>query len=681
MTGNQDYSVLFEPVKIGPKTAPNRFYQVPHCNGFGYVRPRGEAAMRGMKAAGGWGVVATQETEVHPTSDLSPFAEGRNWDDRDIPAMRLMAEAVQDHGSLAAIQLVHNGHHSYNSLTRLPIMGVRDMAGETSYPRQARAMDRDDIRNVRRWHREAALRAKAAGFDIVYVYAGHNMSVAQHFLSPVYNDRSDEYGGSLENRARLLRELLEDTKEAVGDTCAVALRFAVDCIDGGYTADSQGREVVEMLADLPDLWDVNVSNWPRDSVTSRFEPNDGAQLPYIDWVKQVTTKPVVGVGRFTSPDRMSSLVKKGVLDFIGAARPSIADPFLPRKIEEGRIDEIRECIGCNVCVSADSQAVPIRCTQNPTMGEEWRRGWHPERIAPKGDEEAALVIGGGPAGLECAMQLARRGYDVTLAEAAAELGGRGRAEAGLSGLGAWHRVVDYRLNDLRQRANVRLFTYSRLGAAEVEELGIPNVFVATGSHWRRNGRGRSHPGGLPIDAAMPVLTPDDIMAGQGPADGPVLIFDDEQGYMGGVVADHLAGQGHKVVVVTPAGVVSPFTELTLELERIQASLITKGVEIIVSHRVDRVSATGCEIACAYTDRTRHVDCASVVMVTERARNTGVHTELAAQGGLTTLRLIGDAEAPGLIADAVFSGHMAARDFERDPEDVQAEWFKREITQL
>ncbi|MCR9114755.1 MAG: NADH:flavin oxidoreductase, partial [Rhodobacteraceae bacterium] len=389
MTGNQDYSVLFEPVKIGPKTAPNRFYQVPHCNGFGYVRPRGEAAMRGMKAAGGWGVVATQETEVHPTSDLSPFAEGRNWDDRDIPAMRLMAEAVQDHGSLAAIQLVHNGHHSYNSLTRLPIMGVRDMAGETSYPRQARAMDRDDIRNVRRWHREAALRAKAAGFDIVYVYAGHNMSVAQHFLSPVYNDRSDEYGGSLENRARLLRELLEDTKEAVGDTCAVALRFAVDCVDGGYTADSQGREVVEMLADLPDLWDVNVSNWPRDSVTSRFEPNDGAQLPYIDWVKQVTTKPVVGVGRFTSPDRMASLVKKGVLDFIGAARPSIADPFLPRKIEEGRIDEIRECIGCNVCVSADSQAVPIRCTQNPTMGEEWRRGWHPERIAPKGDEEAA----------------------------------------------------------------------------------------------------------------------------------------------------------------------------------------------------------------------------------------------------------------------------------------------------
>jgi len=680
LTGNQDYSVLFEPVKIGPKTAPNRFYQVPHCNGFGYVRPRGEAAMRGMKAAGGWGVVATQETEVHPTSDLSPFAEGRNWDDRDIPAMRLMAEAVQDHGSLAAIQLVHNGHHSYNSLTRLPIMGVRDMAGETSYPRQARAMDRDDIRNVRRWHREAALRAKAAGFDIVYVYAGHNMSVAQHFLSPVYNDRSDEYGGSLENRARLLRELLEDTKEAVGDTCAVALRFAVDCVDGGYTADSQGREVVEMLADLPDLWDVNVSNWPRDSVTSRFEPNDGAQLPYIDWVKQVTTKPVVGVGRFTSPDRMASLVKKGVLDFIGAARPSIADPFLPRKIEEGRIDEIRECIGCNVCVSADSQSVPIRCTQNPTMGEEWRRGWHPERIAPKGNEEAALVIGGGPAGLECAMQLARRGYDVTLAEAAAELGGRARAEAGLSGLGAWHRVVDYRLNDLRQRANVRLFTDSRLGAAEVAELGIPNVFVATGSHWRRNGRGRSHPGGLPIDAAMPVLTPDDIMAGQGPADGPVLIFDDEQGYMGGVVADHLAGQGHKVVVVTPAGVVSPFTELTLELERIQASLITKGVEIIVSHR-DRVSATGCEIACAYTDRTRHVDCASVVMVTERARNTDVHTELAAQGGLTTLRLIGDAEAPGLIADAVFSGHMAARDFERDPEDVQAEWFKREITQL
>ncbi len=152
-------------------------------------------------------------------------------------------------------------------------------------------------------------------------------------------------------------------------------------------------------------------------------------------MKGLTTKPVVGVGRYTSPDAMVSAVRRGVLDFIGAARPSIADPFLPNKIRDGRIDEIRECIGCNICVSADSKTVPIRCTQNPTMGEEWRRGWHPERIAPRHADEQVLVVGSGPAGMECARALGQRGYQVVLAEAREEFGGRVARESRLPGLG------------------------------------------------------------------------------------------------------------------------------------------------------------------------------------------------------------------------------------------------------
>src|SRR4029079_19524036 len=159
---------------------------------------------------------------------------------------------------------------------------------------------------------------------------------------------------SLENRARLLRELIEDTKDAVGDTCAVAVRFCADELIGeaGLTRDGEARDVVAMLAELPDLWDINISNWPNDSQTSRFD-KEGFQEEYTSWVKQVTTKPVVGVGRFTSPDTMVSQIRRGVLDLLGAAAPSIADPFLPKKIEEGRIDDIRECIGCNMCVSSD----------------------------------------------------------------------------------------------------------------------------------------------------------------------------------------------------------------------------------------------------------------------------------------------------------------------------------------
>ena len=304
-------------------------------------------------------------------------------------------------------------------------------------------MDRRDIRNVRRWHRIGVRRAIQAGFDLVYLYVSHGITVFTDFLSPRINQRTDEYGGSLENRIRLLRETLDEVMDEANGECAVALRFCVG-EDPGPTAitSEDGRAVVEMLADVPDLWDVNIGG-QDDMVTSRFR-EEGWQEFGIAFVKQVTSKPVVGVGRFTSPDTMVSLVKRGVLDFIGAARPSIADPFLPRKIDEGRPEDIRECIGCNVCLASNQLTVPIRCTQNPTMSEEWRRGWHPERIQERASDSKVLVIGAGPAGLEAARAAAARGYDVTLAEATRELGGHLNGLGQLPGLSEWLRVRDWR---------------------------------------------------------------------------------------------------------------------------------------------------------------------------------------------------------------------------------------------
>ena len=391
------FDILFEPVRIGPVTARNRFYQVPHCTGLGWTQPETLARLRGIKAEGGWAVVATEETEIHPTADCEPFHEGRLWDDRDIPAIALMADAVHEHGALAAIEIMHHGGSVANWGTRMAPMAPSHRPIIYHHPVQARAMDKSDIRDLRGWHRDAAIRSKKAGFDIVYVYATHDLSIAHQFLQRGKNDRIDEYGGSLENRARLLRELIEDMKEAIGDRCAVAVRFAADNLMGeaGLTPDGEARDVIAMLAELPDLWDVNLSTWPNDSQTSRFA-KEGFQEEYTAWVKQVTSKPVVGVGRFTSPDTMVSQIKRGIMDFIGAARPSIADPFLPKKIEEGRIDEIRECIGCNMCVSSDYTSTNIRCTQNPTMGEEWRRGWHPEIIPPRKSEGSVLVVGARP---------------------------------------------------------------------------------------------------------------------------------------------------------------------------------------------------------------------------------------------------------------------------------------------
>ncbi len=385
MARNPRFDILFDPIQIGPVTARNRFYQVPHCCGMGFNWPQTHAKMREMKAEGGWAVVCTEECMIHPSSDYTPEPQARLWDDQDVKILALMVDAVHAHGALAGVQLAHNGVGAQNLWTRLKPLGPSPQAGVIGVPTQTRGMDKSDIREFRRWHRKAALRAKEADADIVYVYAGHDSTLLMHFLQRRRNQRSDEYGGSLENRARLFRELLEETKDAVGDRCAVAVRLAVDELMGadGIAADGEGREIVEMLAELPDLWDVNLSNWENDSVTSRFG-EEGRQEPYVAFVKQVTSKPVVGVGWFTSPDTMVSQIKRGVLDMIGAARPSIADPFLPKKIEEGRADEIRECIGCNICVSGQLTFTPMRCTQNPTVGEEWRRSWHPERIGRQG---------------------------------------------------------------------------------------------------------------------------------------------------------------------------------------------------------------------------------------------------------------------------------------------------------
>ena len=215
------------------------------------------------------------------------------------------------------------------------------------------------------------------GFDLIYVYGGHALNVLHHFLSREFNHRTDEYGGSLENRTRLLKELLIETREAVGDTCAVPCRLSVDELRGADGLErAETEDMIGLVAEIPDLWDLCLAGWENDSLSSRFG-EEGGQEPFIAGVKALTTKPVVGVGRYTSPDRMVSVVRKGIVDLIGCARPSIADPFLPRKVAEGRLEDIRECIGCNICVSGDFTMSPIRCTQNPTMGEEWRRGWHP----------------------------------------------------------------------------------------------------------------------------------------------------------------------------------------------------------------------------------------------------------------------------------------------------------------
>jgi len=670
MAAESRYQALFDPLKIGPVTAPNRFYQVPHCSGMGHALPRTLAAMRGMKAEGGWGVVCTEYCSIHPTSDDQPYPFAALWDDGDVANLAGMTQQVHAHGALAGVELWHGGSYVPNLASRLPSIGVRSMPSREE-PVQSQRMDRSDIRAFRQWHLAAARRARAAGFDIVYVYPTHGYLMWE-FLSRSRNDRSDEYGGSLENRARLLREVLEDTRAAVGDRCAIAVRFSADGHGDEHLSAAEAHDLIGLLDDLPDLWDLVVGDYyGEEMATSRFV-HEAALEERIARVKRLTRKPVVSVGRFTSPDTMVRQLRTGVLDLIGAARPSIADPFLPSKIREGRLEEIRECIGCNVCYASNYRGAALRCTQNPTMGEEWRRGWHPERVPP-GQGGSVLIVGAGPAGLEAAHILGKRGYSVTLADAAGEPGGRVTLESRLPGLGEWARVRDYRLTQLRSMPQVSMYLGNRLSADEVREFGADHVLIATGARWRRDGLGRWHSLAIEGLPTRGVLTPDDIMRGARP-EGEVTIFDDDHYYMAPVIAVQLARAGAKVSYVTTTGSVSEWSHYTGEQERTQQQLLELGVQIRVSAAVVGFDGESVGLACVYTGREWRQRASTLVLVTSREPSDELYRELVGEEGAVPdlkIQRIGDCLAPALIAHAVFSGHKAARELDEAGEPAPA----------
>ena len=598
-----------------------------------------------------------------------------------------MSDKMKEHGALAGIQLAYSGVNGPNLYSKEVPMAVsaQPIRTFTNDPVQARALDKADIKDLRRWFVNAAKRSKEAGFDLICLYGAHGFGIFQHFLSRATNHRTDEYGGSLENRARFVNEVIADMRDAVGDTIGITLRVSLDETIGdlGFS-NAEVREFVEMNRNLPDLWDLAQGTWEDCSGPSRFK-EEAAQHELVKGIHELTDKPIVGVGRFTSPDVMAKMIKSGTLDFIGCARPSIADPFLPKKIEEGRIEDIRECIGCNICVTGDMTMSISRCTQNPTFMEEWRKGWHPERMNTKGDSSNVLVIGAGPAGLEAARAVAERGYDVALAEAGTILGGRVARERHLPGLSAWGRVADYREYQLSQKANVKSYFDSALDAESILEFGFENVCIATGAKWRRDGVSRQHVVPFPMDMAMPLFTPDDLMNGASPT-GHVVIYDDDHYYMGGVLAELLIQKGCRVTLVTPAAYVSEWTLNTLEQHEIHRRLATMGVEIKLNRGVTAINKDYVETNCMFTDMTRPLACDGVLLVSSRMENSAVYNDLKsrevdwADAGIKSVKLIGDANAPGPIAWATYAGHRYAR--ELDGEDIgDALPFRREITQL
>ena len=504
-----------------------------------------------------------------------------------------------------------------------------------------------------------------------------------YFLYPYYNRRTDEYGGSFENRIRFTVELLQEMREAIDD-CAIGARFSIDTLeepygygDLGVRAAEEGRQFIETLDDLVDFWDINIGNlnWGEDAGSSRFFKMNH-QSPYTRVAKEVSNKPVSNVGRFTDPDVMLEAINSGQCDIIGAARPSIADPFLPKKIEEGRFDDIRECIACNICVSRWEQGgPPIWCTQNPTSGEEYRRGWHPEKFArAANDENDVLIVGAGPAGMECAMVLGKRGMRrVHLVDSGPEPGGHLRWVTTLPGLGTWSRVTQYRVGQIGKLKNVEFIPKTTLSAEDVLEYGAEIVVIATGSEW--DGYGLNGPTHTPIPGVEPdaphVLTPEQlVLDGKEPGER-VLVYDTDGYYMGVTMAERLAADGKKVTYVTCFDAMAPYMRFTLEEQRQYQRLVELGVEIVTQTLVLAAEPGKAELLQHWAGAETAIDVDSIMVVTQRNSRSALYDELKSdqarldEADIAAVYCIGDAWSPGLIAQSVFSGHRLAREIDSD----------------
>ena len=321
------------------------------------------------------------------------------------------------------------------------------------------------------------------------------------------------------------------------------------------------------------------------------------------------------------------------------------------------------------------------------MGEEWRKEWHPERIRPKESEKPVLVVGAGPAGLEAAHALGKRGYEVALAEKSTEYGGRVSRESRLPGLAAWARVRDYRVQQLSKLPNVETYFDSGLDASDILELGYPRVVLSTGAEWRRDGVGRYWLSPMPVEEGVLAYTPDDIMDGVLPEGERVLVWDDDHYYMGGVVAELMARQGKKPVLATPGVEVSTWTRSTMEQHFIQERLIDLGVEIRCCRNLESLEAGSAELSCIYSGRNERLAADAVILVTSRSPVASPIAELLSRkeqwsaAGIEDIAVVGDALAPATIAHAVYAGRRYAEELDGPSAAGDFVPFRREIAEL
>jgi 2,4-dienoyl-CoA reductase (NADPH2) len=647
-----EFPYLFSPLRIGSVTVANRIVFSAHLTNLAERNRPGPdlIAYYEARARGGAGLIITEEQSVHPT-DHAYERLIMAFDEEVIPGYRALTDHVHAHGTPVLAQINHNGGQAGSLYTRLPVWAPSPIA-DPLFREVPKEMEASDIAEVVDAYARVAGHVRAGGFDGAELQASHS-SLLRQFLSPYANRRSDAWGGSVERRARIVREVVEAIRGAVGRDFVLGLRIPGDeLIDGGLTL----RHSVETVRILDRDGMLDYFNTSLGTATHTLFMVEGSmhlppgyQLFTASALREVTDLPVIGVGRIKDPVQAEQVLADGVCDLVGMVRQQIAEPDTARKAREGRHDEIRLCVSCNQdCIGREGLNLEVGCIANPASGHELTLASPPPPAAPGTPPTTrgrvprrVLVVGGGPAGMQCAATAVRRGMEVTLAEAEPELGGQLRLAVRVPNRAELGDLARNLAGDLH-RAGIGLRLGTRLGADEVLAGGWDVVVCCTGA--------RPDP---PADGVLSVW---DVLSGA-PVGERVAVVDLVGFHQATSTSEWLAERGHRVDYLTPALSAGQDLGLTLDLEGWHRRALALGVVISTSLAPLGYERGHVQVVEAYSGRLRELGPFDTVVVANHGRS---EDELYHQlRGRIEVHRAGDCVAPRRAGNAVNDGHRVA----------------------